>query len=103
MTKHKHHDAIVAWAGGAKIQYRIKDNEQWADLTSLPLWYEYTQYRVKPAHTNIKYRVCLFKSRSEKTLYTCVANNENAASVISHDDRFVEWITDWITKEVYVE
>lgn len=103
MTKHKHYDAIVAWANGEKIQCRNSVNFPWRDLGSEPLWNPNIQYRVKPSPTIIKYRVCLFKSRSEKTLYTCVANNENAASVISHDDRFVEWITDWITKEVYVE
>lgn len=42
---HPHHDFIVAWAKGAKIQY--ESHGQWID-TDRPNWYEDYQYRVKP-------------------------------------------------------
>lgn len=47
MTKHIHHDTIVAWANGSIIQCYSKENNSWYD-TETPLWIVFNQYRVKP-------------------------------------------------------
>lgn len=53
MSKHLHHDAIVAWAGGARIQNRpvkkeIKADNIWKDCIHMPEWLIDYEYRVKP-------------------------------------------------------
>jgi hypothetical protein len=49
---HKHHDLIVAWAKGAKIQYLgidIEGNKTvWMDCETAPNWYTCKEYRIKP-------------------------------------------------------
>lgn len=47
--KHKHYDLILAWADGAKIQYRCKGFEDWRDCAGRPAWDEHVEYRIKPA------------------------------------------------------
>jgi len=44
-TKHKHYDAIVAWANGEEIQHELKGD--WVDINE-PDWYETVNYRIKP-------------------------------------------------------
>jgi len=44
--KHKHADLIHAWADGAQIQWKDRD-EQWHDMGE-PLWSEKHEYRIKP-------------------------------------------------------
>lgn len=47
--KRKHHDAIVAWAGGAKIEFRNPiGSNVWIDSEN-PAWLDDYEYRVKPA------------------------------------------------------
>jgi hypothetical protein len=46
--KHKHYDMIVAWAGGAQIQWKDpKDDEPWCDI-QVPSWGEDFEYRIVP-------------------------------------------------------
>ena len=45
-TQHKHHDAIVAWAKGSKVQMQVGDSF-WFDIEH-PSWDVATEYRVKP-------------------------------------------------------
>ena len=49
---HKHHDLIIAWAKGAKIQYLgidIEGNKTvWLDCVTAPNWYTCKEYRIKP-------------------------------------------------------
>jgi hypothetical protein len=45
--KHKHHDVIVAWAGGAQVQYKYPWEETWHDIAE-PSWKESIEYRIKP-------------------------------------------------------
>ena len=47
MTKHIHADLIIAWANGAKIQFKYPSEEVWED-TNYPDWIEGMQYRIKP-------------------------------------------------------
>lgn len=47
-TKHKHYDLILAWAGGAKIQYATElYPDKWEDIET-PRWNEKVDYRIKP-------------------------------------------------------
>lgn len=46
MTKHIHHDALVAWANGAEIEFRV-ENSRWIS-TATPEWSKHHKYRVKP-------------------------------------------------------
>lgn len=45
--QHVHHDLIVAWAKGAKIQYHDKSSNQWFP-TFNPVWDVNHKYRIKP-------------------------------------------------------
>ena len=55
MTKHKWHDEIVAWAGGAVIEYKRK--EGW-NSDNNPTWHG-TEciYRIKPNKPVYEYQV----------------------------------------------
>jgi hypothetical protein len=44
---HVHHDLIVAWAKGAKIEFWNVLKERWEN-TSTPQWTESSLYRIKP-------------------------------------------------------
>lgn len=50
---HPHHDLIIQWAKGAKIEryydspFRAGVLEEWLEEDT-PMWYKYVQYRVKP-------------------------------------------------------
>ena len=56
MTKHKWHDEIVAWAGGAKIQARRNLKEAvWFDIAN-PEWIDIGyEYRIKSQPVQPKY------------------------------------------------
>jgi hypothetical protein len=45
--KHKHADLIHAWADGAEIQWKSKDDGKWID-SDLPDWVPEYEYRIKP-------------------------------------------------------
>lgn len=47
MNRHKYADVIHAYAEGAKIQWRVDDEDRWVDCNN-PAFFEYCQYRVKP-------------------------------------------------------
>lgn len=44
---HVHHDLIVAWAKGAKIEWRVSSDEPWEE-TDTPGWHAFHLYRIKP-------------------------------------------------------
>jgi hypothetical protein len=44
---HKHHDLFIAWAKGAKIQFRQPSLKEWHD-TDRPMWDVEMDYRIKP-------------------------------------------------------
>jgi hypothetical protein len=44
--KHKHYEFIVAWANGAKIQWK-NDLHDWRDIGD-PAWINSYEYRIKP-------------------------------------------------------
>ena len=47
MARNKHYDLILAWADGAKIQFRESGGTDWYDVTT-PSWGQHTNYRIKP-------------------------------------------------------
>lgn len=47
MTKHKHYDAIIAFANGAQIEGRPTPNSAWTTFSN-PTWETSWEYRVKP-------------------------------------------------------
>lgn len=49
--KRKHHDLIIAWANGERIQY-LNNNREWI-YTDIPLWDDSGDYRLEPKTINI--------------------------------------------------
>lgn len=47
MAKHKHAEAIKAWADGAEIEYFSEVDKIWKPTTQ-PAWLEGSEYRIKP-------------------------------------------------------
>lgn len=45
--KHKHYDAIIAFANGKKIETRLPGSEKWSAIAN-PTWSGALEYRVKP-------------------------------------------------------
>lgn len=43
--KHKHAEAIIAWANGAEIEFRFNSECQWHEVKN-PQWETHNEYRV---------------------------------------------------------
>lgn len=91
--RHKHADAIIAWANGEEIEYSF-DGSEWF-RASTPQWDENTEYRIKPPAG--KYRVALFKSST--STYTSTADTPEDATFYADNELFVRWLTPWIEYE----
>jgi hypothetical protein len=48
MTKHKHYEAIMAWANGEVVEMKDTQTGGWFDVPN-PGWYKEDKYRAKPA------------------------------------------------------
>lgn len=96
--RHKHADAIIAWANGAEIEYRNYPTASWVSAGVLNElgWYENYEYRVKPPAK--KYRVALFKYPGVEAVVS-VANSEEDAERYEENQQFVRWLTDWVEYE----
>lgn len=46
--RHVHADFIIAWANGATIEYKTKNETEWHECVCAPRWVEINAYRVKP-------------------------------------------------------
>ena len=53
--KHKWHDEIVAWAGGAEIEYKQHEFGPWLDLLIIDWESNCLEYRIKPQPKEPKY------------------------------------------------
>lgn len=63
--RHKHRDAIIAWANGEPIQYR-SENGNWVDESDgSPEWYDDFEYRIKPKIVKKEGWVNIAKSRTD--------------------------------------
>lgn len=92
--RHKHADAIIAWAEGAEIEFRSVPDRGWVPILSTPGWYEDCEYRVKLPTK--KYRVALFKNGNNGDYYTSTADNQADSNDHEGMPHFVRWLTDWV-------
>jgi hypothetical protein len=46
--RHPHADLIIAWANGAKIEFKGQASGEWQDCPSQPAWWDDSEYRIKP-------------------------------------------------------
>ena len=68
---HKHHDCIIEWAKGAKIQTRhsgYSGDDVWVDIVGNPTWNIPNEYRVKPEPKYI-YGVSYWRHNSAEMSY----------------------------------
>lgn len=88
-TRHKHYDAIVAFAEGKTIQFGLPRNGGWQDWGHpyCPGFYEGQEYRVKPAP--VKYRNCLMQYKD--TLWVAAIKPENYLE-FERSRSFVKWL-----------
>lgn len=96
MTRHKHYDALIAYANGAKIQFRNVDCDEWMD-THLPVFSPTGQYRAKPA--TLRYRLYLASLPFEYVNISCAYTDDEAERCESSSS-FVRWLGDWQEVEV---
>lgn len=95
--RHKHADAIIAWAEGKDMQVKAPLAGEWSALSiATPHFYEDWEYRIKPPAK--KYRVALFKYPGVEAVVS-VANSEEDAERYEENPQFVRWLTDWIEYE----
>ena len=90
--RHKHADAIIAWAEGKKVQVWDEGAKRWCDVNEA-LSFMADKYRVKPPPK--KYRVALFNDYPS----VCTADNAVDASAYEKERSFIRWLTDWIEYE----
>lgn len=100
--RHKHYDAIVAWAEGKQLQYKV--GGAWMDCNKhyAPSFMEGEEYRVKPK--TIKYRVCILDfagdGRTPRPHPLAVEWEDNGMEDRERWSSFVRWVTDWQEVEV---
>lgn len=78
--KHKHHDVIVAWAEGKKIEYCNNEHE-WRTVNE-PSWSTILEYRVKPYQPVSKW----LWSYSSGIMNTLFMNDEEVKNINCHSD-----------------
>jgi hypothetical protein len=76
MMKHKWHDEIVAWAGGAEIESREGNSGWW--VTNNPGWYEEIEYRIKPQPKQPKY-LYVWQELNYGKAYITASSNHSCA------------------------
>ena len=95
--RHKHADAIIAWAEGAEIERRADQYGAW-EIAVAPAWLESWEYRIKPPPAR-KYRVALFRKYKDDELLAVACNSPVDAGNYESMSDFVRWLTDWIEYE----
>ena len=94
--RHKHADAIIAWAEGKDVQVWDFTQNEWGDVTTeSPTWCEGWKYRIKPPAK--KYRVALFNNNGK--IYTSTADTPEDVEFYEKDIGFIRWLTGWIEYE----
>jgi hypothetical protein len=62
--KHKWHDEIVAWAGGAEIEAKEKVFGEWLSINDVPNWNEERlEFRIKPQPKEKKYLYVYYRDK----------------------------------------
>ena len=97
MARHKHYDAIVAWAEGKEIQCRHPNDAIWTAADGYPKWYNDLEYRVKPEV--IKFRNYLWKNGNTLLVHSCTSSDESYSRLERYDG-FIRWLGEEQTVEV---
>jgi hypothetical protein len=86
MTKHKWHDEIVAWAGGAEIE--INDGPTGWRLVDKPSWHTVSsvEYRIKPQPKQPKYLYVHIDANGNPYLKTDLFNGSQFIGKIKVQD-----------------
>ena len=81
--KHKHAELIKAWADGAEIQFKNR-NDEWENATA-PTWYEYTEYRIKlePKPDYTTFLFCTENGWLEAPISCYIRNSKKALKLIN--------------------
>lgn len=85
MTKHKHADAIIAWANGAEIEYQIEDGGSWYEDPT-PRFSTIFNYRIKAKPDVIRY-VWATEKMGEGDVCFTEANGPNLKLVFDSETR----------------
>lgn len=83
MKRHKHADAIIAWANGAEIEYQIEDGGQWF-VDPAPRFATVFNYRVKAKPDVVRY-VWATEKMGEGDICFTEANGPNLKLVFDAD------------------
>ena len=91
MSKHIHHDLMLAWKAGATIQWQRR-NGDWEDCGgACPWWREDREYRVKPVEVlTIKFRVALMSDHIRRS-WAVIDTQDHEIQYANFPD-FVRWI-----------
>jgi hypothetical protein len=85
MTKHRWHDEIVAWAGGAEIEFTRTIELGWDD-TANPEWNENYFYRIKPQPKQPKYLYVYVEGFGAKVSHIFENNSAYIGKIEVQDD-----------------
>lgn len=92
---HKYKDAIIAWANGEQIEYRIPElSMNWKPIESAT-WCKNAEYRIKPKEEIHRFRVALLHDTF--TYCTTTADNEEEEENLERDPWFIDWLGGWQT------
>lgn len=97
MSKHKHHDVIIAYANGEPIQYRREYmGGEWVDYTtSSQVNFDRSdiQWRIKPKETIKTYRMALVCIKDRHVVVAVDVTNACIDAPAEYDVQgFVEWV-----------
>lgn len=97
-TPRKHKELIVAWAEGAEIEYRYKDEEAWAKCP-IPSWYAHVQYRIKPEPIKTaRYKEVLYYNEHRGAWVACIT--EKHIHLCNNDPEFVRFVDNEWKQEI---
>lgn len=96
MPRHKHADAIIAWANGEEIEFRNMDMDHWLPMNRAnPMWHEYAEYRVKPKIVKREGWVNVYPSMSYAAYIGYVFETQEAADRNKDDGRQATVRIEW--------
>lgn len=95
--KHKHAEIIKAWADGAEIQCKQRD-DSWCTLDK-PLWSNACEYRIKPEEKNpvVRWLWAIETDANTWDQYTLFMTEEEARKKMACKYRYVR--LDWSRTE----
>ena len=97
--RHKHYEAIIAFAEGKQIQWQPPGGWRWVDCCSRPMFDDTKNYRIKPEPKKLQYRVALFKYPNGD-YESALLRDERQIEAWKKSIYFVRWLTEWIEVEI---